>query len=202
MSPRPYRMDRRREAANETHSRIINAARELLATLDGSTKFSVEEVARRAEVARMTVYHQFGSFQGLIQGLCDSLASAGGMHHLAEAFRLRDPLQALDEFVAVFMRFWSSDRLVRRGLGAMAVLDPDIAAVLEERSGWRRKGLKVLLGRLSNETGRPKAGEMDTAVDLIYMLTDFNTYDSLAGPKRSLEQVTKMVQQLARQVLS
>lgn len=202
MSPRRYRMARRRETTNETRSRIINAARDLLATRRGSVKFSVEEVARRAGVARMTVYHQFGSSQGLIQGLCDSLASAGGMHHLAEVFRLRNPLEALDEFVAVFMRFWSSDRPVRRGLGAMAVLDPDIAAVLEERSGWRRKGLKILLGRLGNETGRPKAEEMEAAVDLIYTLTDFHTYDSLAGSKRSLEQITRMVQRLVRQVLA
>jgi AcrR family transcriptional regulator len=202
MSPRPYRMDRRRETTNETRLRIINAARELLATRDGSARFSVEEVARRAGVARMTVYHQFRSLQGLIEGLCDSLASAGGMHHLADAFRRTDPLEALDEFVAVFMRFWQTDREVRRGLGAMAVLDPDIAAVLEERSGWRRKGLNVLLTRIGNERGWTAAQEMDDAVDLLYTLTSFHAYDSLAAHGRSLEQVTLMVQRLARQVLA
>lgn len=202
MSPRPYRMARRRETTNETRLRIISAARELLARRGGSTRFSVEEVARRAGVARMTVYHQFGSFQGLIEALCDSLASAGGMQHLADAFRLKDPLEALDEFVAVFMRFWSADRAVRRGLRAMAVLDPDIAAVLEERSGWRRKGLKVLLGRLASERGRPAAEEMEDAVDLLHALTDFHTYDSLAARNRGLKQVTMIVQRLGRQVVS
>jgi hypothetical protein len=122
------------------------------------------------------------------------------MHHLADVFSRKDPLEALDEFVAVFMRFWQSDREVRRGLGAMAVLDPDIAAVLEERSGWRRKGLRVLLGRI-DERGRLAADEMEKAVDLIYTLTSFHTYDSLAAHGRGLEQVTGMVQRLVRQVL-
>jgi len=202
MSPRPYRMDRRRHSTDETRLRIINAARELLATRDGSAGFSVEEVGRRAGVARMTVYHQFGSLQGLIEALCDSLASAGGMDQLANAFRQADPFEALDEFVAVFMRFWETDRPVRRGLGAMAVLNPDITAVLEKRSGWRRKGLRVLLERLAQQTGRPKPEKMGDTVDLLWMLTDFHTYDSLASPKRSLEQVTKMVRQLARLALA
>jgi AcrR family transcriptional regulator len=202
MSPRPYRMERRREITDENRRRIINAARELLASRDAAEKFSMDAVARRAGVARMTVYHQFGSLRGLLEGLCDSLAVAGGMNHLADAFRNPDPLAGLDRFVDVFMRFWETDREVRRGLGAMAVLDPDISAVLEERSGWRRKGLQVLLGRLAKETGRPKPRELDDRVDLLYTLTAFSTYDSLAGPKRSTEQVTRMVQQLARQVLA
>jgi len=38
-------------------------------------------------------------------------------------------------------------------------------------------------------------------VDLLYMLTGFHTYDSLAGPKRNVERVTAMIQALARRVL-
>ena len=202
MSPRPYCMVRRREATDENRQRIINAARELLASRDAAEQFSVDAVARRAGVARMTVYYQFGSLRGLLEGLCDSLAVGGGIEGLANAFRRPDALEALDEFVAVFMRFWEFDRLVRRGLGAMAVLDPDFEAVLERRSGRRREGLRVLLGRLVKQTGRPKPKELDDKIDLLYMLTGFYTFDSLAGPKRNTEQVTKMVQQLVRQVLA
>ncbi len=201
MSPRPYRMARRREATNETRLRIINAARELLAAREGSARFSLDAVARRAGVARMTVYYQFGSLQGLLQGLLDSIAYAGGIERLPDAFRRPDPLEALDEFIAVFMRFWEHDRPVRRGLAAMAVLDSDFAAALEERSGWRREGLRMLLGRLAKQTGRPKPKAMDDTVDLLYTLTGFHTYDSLAGSQRSVEQVTRMVQRLARETL-
>ena len=201
MSPRPYRMDRRRESTDENRLRIINAARELLASRKASARFSLEAVARRAGVARMTVYHQFGSLGGLLEALCDSLAIAGGMAHLAEAFHRPDPLEAVDQFIAVFIGFWESDRAVLRALGALAVLDPEFAAVLEERYGWRRKGVRVLLERLAQQTGRPKSREMHDAADLLYLLTSFATYDSLATPKRSPGQVTKLVQRLARDVL-
>jgi AcrR family transcriptional regulator len=195
-------MERRRESSDENRLRIIKSARELLASPKASTKFSVEEVARRAGVARMTVYHQFGSLPGLLEGLCDSLAIAGGMTHLADAFRRPDSLEALDQFIAVFMRFWESDRPVLRGLGALAALDPEFAAVLDRRAGWRRKGVRVLLERLAKQTGRPRPKEMDDAADQLYMLTSFSTYDTLAGPKRSRERVTALVQQLAGQVIA
>jgi len=84
----------------------------------------------------MTVYYQFGSLQGLIEGICDSLAIAGGMDRMGDAFRRPDPLEALDEFIAVLMHFWESDRPVRRGLGALAVLDPDTAA-FTPTTAWR-----------------------------------------------------------------
>ena len=202
MSPRPYRMDRRREITDQTRLRIINAAREILSSPEGSAKFSVDAVARQAGVARMTVYYQFGSMRGLLEGICDSLAIAGGMDRMAAAFGRADPLEALDEFIAVLMHFWESDRPVRRGLGALAALDPETAAVLEARSGRRRQGLRVLLGRLARQTGRPKPKELEDAVDLLYMLTGFHTYDSLAGPKRNVDRVTAMIQELARRVLA
>ncbi|HKH84409.1 MAG TPA: TetR/AcrR family transcriptional regulator [Gemmatimonadales bacterium] len=200
MSPRPYRMERRREASDENRLRIIIAARELLSSPETSAKFSVEEVARRAGVARMTVYYQFGSLGGLLQALCDSLAIAGGINQLADAFRSPDPIEALDKFVAVFAGFWESDRAVLRALGALAVLDPEFAAVLEERSGWRRKGVGVLLDRLAKQTGHPKSKHMNDAADQLYMLTSFSTYDTLAV-KRTRDQVAALIQQLARQVV-
>jgi AcrR family transcriptional regulator len=201
MSPRPYRMERRQESADENRLRIINAARDLLVSQKPTARFSVEAVARRAGVARMTVYHQFGSLGGLLEGLCDSLAIAGGMNHLADAFRQADALDALDHFIAVFIRFWESDRAVIRGLGALAVLDPELAAVLEERYGWRRRGVRALLDRLAKQTGRPKPRDMDEAADLLYMLTSFSTYDTLAGPKRGTQKVTSLIQRVARESL-
>src|SRR5687767_7230674 len=98
MTPRPYRMARRQEATDETRIRIINAARELLASRDASARFSLDAVARRAGVARMTVYHQFGSLRGLLEGLLDSVALGGGIWDLPGAFQRADAVEALDQF--------------------------------------------------------------------------------------------------------
>jgi AcrR family transcriptional regulator len=194
-------MERRREATEENRHRILTAARELLASEDGS-RFSLEEVARRAGVARMTVYYQFGSLVGLLQGLCDTLAMAGGMSHLGDAFRQVDPLDAMDRFIAVFADFWQSDRPVIRALGALAVLNSEVAAVLQERYEWRRKGVRVLLERLAKQTGRPKPRRTEEAVDLLYLLTSFSTYDTLAVPGRTQAEVTRLIQRLARQTIA
>jgi hypothetical protein len=149
----------------------------------------------------MTVYYQFGSQVGLLQGLCDSLAMAGGMSQLADAFRRPEALDAVDRFIAVFMDFWRSDRPVIRALGALAVMNPAVAAVLEERYEWRRKGVRVLLDRLAKQTGRPRPSRRQEAADLLYLLTSFATYDTLASPGRSHSEVIRLIQRLVRQVL-
>src|ERR1700719_4474852 len=123
MSPRPYQLGQRQASSEQTRSRIIDAARELLMTSNGFSGFSIDAVARQADVARMTVYHQFGSKIGLLEALCDSLAASGGMEQLASAFRQPEPLDALDEYITVFGRFWESDRLVTRRLRGLAALD-------------------------------------------------------------------------------
>jgi AcrR family transcriptional regulator len=193
-------MERRRESTDENRQRILKAARELLASEEG-TRFSLEEVARRAGVARMTVYYQFDSLAGLLRALLDSLALAGGIDRLGDAFRKSDPLEALDEFVAVFIGFWESDRPVIRGLSALAVLNPEFAAVLDERYSWRRKGVRTLLERWAKQTGGSPLRDMEAIADVIYMLTSFTTYDMLARPGRSREQVAALVQELARLAL-
>jgi AcrR family transcriptional regulator len=195
-------MQRRRESTDENRQRILAAARELLASQPGRMRFSLEEVARRAGVARMTVYYQFGSLRGLLETLLDSLASAGGMQHLAEAFRQADARRAVDHFIAVFIGFWESDRMVLRGLGALTALNPELAAVVEERSGWRRKGTRILVERLMKQTGRPRRKEMEDAEDVLFLLTSFATYDTLATPERTRAEVTALIQRLARRVVS
>src|SRR2546427_7614614 len=122
MSPRPYRLGQRQVAADETRSRILNAAR---AQLETEASFSIDAVARRADVARMTVYYQFGSKAGLLEALFDDLAARGGIDQLPAAFSRSDPLDALAEFIALFCRFWASERLIIRRLQGLADLDPD-----------------------------------------------------------------------------
>jgi hypothetical protein len=90
---------------------------------------------------------------------------------------------------------------VLRAVGAFTTLDPELAAVIQERSGWRRKGARLLLERLAKQTGRPKRKEMRDAEDLLFLLTSFSTYDTLASGRRSKQSVTGLVQRLVRQSL-
>ena len=201
MSPRPYQLGRRQAATEQTRARVIGAARELLMASDGFSGFTIDAVARQAGVARMTVYYQFGSKVGLLEALFDDLAARGGMEHLADAFRRPDPLDALAEFIAVFCDFWASDRLIIRRLQALAALDPDFDQALRERGGGRRQGLRVIVLRLVEKYGRPAPEALDDMVDVLYMLTSFESFDSLTGATRNAEEVASLVQQLARAAL-
>src|SRR5438132_8607581 len=139
MSPRSYRLGQRQAASDQTRTRILAAARTLLMAPDGYSRFSIETVARQADVARMTVYHQFGSKLGLLEALCDSLAASGGMEQIAIAFRQAEPLDVLNQYILVFSRFWDADRLVMRRLRALAALDPDFEQVIRTRDERRRQ---------------------------------------------------------------
>src|SRR6202022_634884 len=130
MSPRPYRLGQRQAATEQTRTRIIQAARELFMAPDGFSNYSIETVARHADVARMTIYHQFGSKLGLLEALCDSLAASGGLEQIASAFRQSEPLDVLNQYILVFSGFWDADRLVMRRLRALAALDSDFEQVI------------------------------------------------------------------------
>ncbi len=201
MSPRPYRLGQRQMITEQTRTRILAAARELLMESSGFSSFSLDAVARQADVARMTVYHQFGSKIGLLEALCDSLAAYGGMEQLAAAFRRPDPREALDDYIGVFGRFWDSDRLVTRRLRGLAAFDPDFEQVIRARDERRREGLRVLVQRIVKQRGHPDPEALDEMVDVLYALLSFEYFETLAGPARRLEDVVPLVCRLAHTAL-
>jgi AcrR family transcriptional regulator len=197
MSPRPYRLGQRQAATEQTRARIISATRELLMTSDGFSSFSIDQVARQADVARMTIYHQFGSKSGLLEALCDTLAAGGGMEQLATAFRMPEPLDVLKQYLVVFGRFWDADRLVTRRLRALAALDADFEQVIRARDERRRQGVRVITQRLVAQKVLAADAAVDEIVDVLFMLSSFETFDALAGSKSSLEEVAPVVCKLA-----
>jgi len=201
LSPRPYRAEQRRAGAGSNRERIVAAGRELLAVPGGFGGFSMEAVARRADVSRLTVYYQFGSKVGLLEAIFNDLAARGGMDRLASAFAQPNGLDALREFVAVFGRFWNSDRLVIRRVRALAALDAEFDEAIVARDTRRLEGASVIVRRLSAERGRPPETAIEEAAGILYTLTSFATFDSLAGQERSIEDVIPLVQNAALAVL-
>lgn len=197
MSPRPYRLGQRQATTEQTRTRILKAARDLLLASENFSGFSIDAVARKADVARMTVYHQFGSKIGLLEALSDFLATQGGMEQLPRAFQRPQARDALSEYIAVFGRFWESDRQVMSRLRALAALDPDFEQVIRARDEWRRQGLRVIVGRFTEQYGQPAPEAFGDVVDVLYTLTSFEYFHLLAGPTRSIEEVVPLVQRLA-----
>jgi AcrR family transcriptional regulator len=198
MSPRPYRLGKREGVIGQGRRRILDAARELLSVAAAYPGFTVDAVARRADVARATVYYQFSSKAGLLEAVCDDLAESGGMADLARVFATQAPDEAIHGFITAFAGFWAADRTVMRRLRALAALDADVGAVIAARDQRRREGLMVLVSRLPGSAG-PAA---EQAAQMLYALTSFETFDALAGPDRDLADALPLVTRLADTVLA
>ena len=174
----PYRPAQRQSASEGTRARIVDAARELLADPDAPVEFTVDAVAKRAGVSRMTVYYQFGGRDALLEAVLDTLADQVGLTpEIAAAMQRLTPGAALDQVVVVFCAFWALHRLAIRRLRAMAVLDPELAGVFRDER--RRRLITAALSRGDDlPAGKPAS---KSVIDLLLVLTSFETYDSLAS---------------------
>jgi len=140
-------METREAAAAQTRERILSAARDLLVS-EAFSEFTMDAVARKADVSRLTVYYQFESKVGLLEALYNYIAKRGHMEQLPEVFRQgNDPIRTLHDFMKVFADFWASDRNVIRRLHALAAIDAQIAQGIHARNERRRNGLRVILER-------------------------------------------------------
>jgi AcrR family transcriptional regulator len=157
----------------------------------------VEAVAHAAGVSRMTVYYRFESKRGLLEALFDDLAKTGRIDKLAGAFRQADPLEALAEFIAVFVGFWTSERVLLRRLQGMGAMDPELEEALRARAERRRHGLRVLVQRIAEKRGLPASMSFEDVVDVLFTLTSFETFDALTRGKRRPRDVASLIQRLA-----
>jgi AcrR family transcriptional regulator len=199
--PRPYKLGRRAASVEETRTRVIDGARELIGA-KGFAAFTMDAVAERAGVARMTVYYQFGSRAGLLEALFDDLAGRGLVERLRASFGQAEPLEALGAFIGAFVGFWASDRQVIRRVRNLAGLDDEVGSRIHARDARRRDGLRVIIGRLAAQHGRPARDALDEAIDVLHSLTSFETFDALAGSSRSPEDVAALLIRVARSVLA
>jgi AcrR family transcriptional regulator len=202
MSPRPYNMEKRQAVARVTRTRILEAARQLLAT-ESETDLSMEAIARRADVSRLTLYYQFNSRTGLLETLYDYLANRGNMRRIPEVFLEPDPAAAIDKLVSIFVGFWASDPVALRRLRAMAVLDPEIAKGIQARDARRGHIAGEILKRMAT-AGRKKftGQQLNAATTVLSMLTGFAAYDALASAGHSQKEIIAIIARLARCAVS
>jgi hypothetical protein len=116
-------------------------------------------------------------------------------------FTQPDANGALDDLIALFGRFWTKSRIAHRRLKAAAVDDDELAAAIGARNERRRRSITTLAKRVLAERGIDATSRMTSdVVRALFMLTSFDSFDTLAGPDRTPVQVTPLVQRLARAV--
>ena len=194
MKKRAYVSSVRSEAAAEKRDRVIEAAANLLREDASIARFSLDTVAKAAGVTRLTVYNQFGSRRGLLEAVFDNIARQGGLHEIADAMAMPDPLLALDRVIEIFSSFWARDAAIGRLHEAMAT-DPEFADALLERNERRRKLVGMLVGRVAAKTASRRARE--DAVDMIFALTSYPMF-AMLNRGRSPGEVRQLVQTACR----
>lgn len=198
MRRRPYTPIERQKAVDAGRERILTAARQLLDD-QGGEGFSVDAVARRAGVSRMTVYNQFESKARLLEALFDSLASRGPISQMSAVFAAPNPREALDEFIAVLGRFWTYSRRAHDRLGAAASQDAELAAAIAGRNERRRQGITELVRRLSKDI-KPVVPR-DEVVNLLFVLLSFQNFDAIAGKDRTPTDIVPLMQRTVHALL-
>ncbi|HEX3453973.1 MAG TPA: helix-turn-helix domain-containing protein [Gaiellaceae bacterium] len=156
----------------------MGAVRELLGegTFHEST---VEDVAKRAGVARATLYQHFGSRLGLVDALCETFDENPALITIRKAVALDDPEAALDQTIANCVRFWASEEAVVEPLYGVSAVDPSAGALVERQTADRKGELERLVRNLRDHA-RLAAGLTDRrALALLLVFTSFETFHEL-----------------------
>jgi TetR/AcrR family transcriptional regulator, regulator of autoinduction and epiphytic fitness len=146
----------RRAALKARHRRAILDAAKALIVEDGAGRFSVDQLAERADVSRRTVFNHFVSIDDVITTVCTEVLAVVIEHlraHVTERSAVPDSRTAMFETVAAALR---------------ATDVPDVIAFL-----WRA------LGGFDRNDPRPRqivqASFSRTSTDLARELADRNT---------------------------
>lgn len=179
MGKRPYEQRLRAETAEQTRRRILDALYARLREAP-SEPVSVDEIARRARVARSTVYLVFGSRSGLFDALTDHLVRGPGLARIGEAIRHPDARETLRGGIEGSVHLYAAHRDVLRVLYSMAKLDPDGGGRALAASERDRAAAIAGLGRRLERQGVLRPGvTAERAEQVIWILASFDAYDLL-----------------------
>jgi AcrR family transcriptional regulator len=184
MAKRRYAQRLRAQAAEENRQRILDALYDRLREAP-ERPITVEEVARRAGVARSTIYLAFGSRSGLFDALTEHLLTGPGYRRILEAVRHPDARESVRGALAGGVEMYAAHRDVLRILGSMAKLDPEgVGQAIARAEAERSRGVARQAARLG-ERGRLRAGvTVDRAAAVLWLLAGFDAYDALATGQR------------------
>jgi hypothetical protein len=66
-----------------------------------------------------------------------------------------------------------------RRLRGLAAVDPEIRQGIRARDERRRHGLRLITGDLTERYGRPESRKQSEVVDVLHMLSSFESFDAL-----------------------
>jgi AcrR family transcriptional regulator len=202
MAARKYEQRLRAESAEETRRRILDVLYERLREAP-SEPVSVNEIARRARVARSTVYLVFGSRAGLFDALTVDLLRGGGYERIVDAVRHPDAREHLRGGLEGGVEMYAAHRDVFRVLFSMGQLDADgVGQAVQRSEQMRSEGMAHLAGRLAEQGILRADVTVDEAAHVIWVLASFDSFDLLyTGRGLPAEEVARILVATAEHAL-
>ncbi len=181
---RPYHSRVRQRQAEETHQRILVAARELL-TSRGYVNTTLEMIAEAAEVSPKTVSAVFGSKRGILAELVNPDAFAPHIQQLLDQLRTsQKPVRRVELVVLVTRQVYESLAPEFELLRTAGVIDLELADLGRHIEGRRRQNQSYLIADL-HEQGLLRHGLLpEEASDVLWSLTSYDLYRMLVIERR------------------
>jgi AcrR family transcriptional regulator len=197
---RSYRSRSRSAGARETRERIVAAVRELLRERRFHES-TVEQVAERANVSRATVYQHFRSRIDLVDAICETFDVNPALMELRRAVVLPDPQAALSRTIALSVRFWDSEDAILSGLYGVVSIDPAARDLVGRQRADRRREMRRLARHLQASGALRTEVSAARALDVLMVLTSYETYRELREARRSARRLTAELETMARALL-
>ena len=183
-SPKPdKRSSLRARHAEVTRSAILEAARRLFAE-QGYAATAVRPIAEEAGVAVQTLYTTFGSKQGLLLALVDTVSARAQSQELGDRIVGSDDAREMVELAARIRR-----RTLELGGDVVATFregaagDPDVAVAYEETHRRTRAGIGRFCARLQAVGALRPGLTHQRAVDQVAAMFSAEVYEELTGPR-------------------
>lgn len=176
MGKRPYTSNRRRQQAEETKSRIVEAARRLFTTR-GYPGTTVEAIAGEAGVAPETVYASFGAKAKVLARLLQ-VSVLGDMETgpLLERPGPRAVLRETDQRRQITMFAADIRSIMERvsplfGVMRAAAADPQIGELLRATLRQRLSGMAAFVSGLTRNGALRRGLDRTAAAETVWALT-------------------------------
>ena len=202
MATRPYEQRARAEEAARTRTRIIEAVFERLREAPAEP-VAIDRVARKAGVARSTVYATFGTRAGLFDAVGRELAARSGYEQLVDAKHQPDARARLRAGFRAATEMFAANREIYRALRSMAQLDEAaVGGVVGRMDAERAAGMKSLVAHLGEQGVLRQELRARDAEHILMMLTSFESFDVLyTGQGLSTKRVIELLVETAERAL-
>jgi AcrR family transcriptional regulator len=194
VADRKYEQRLRAESAEQTRRRILDALDQHLRHAP-SEPVSLDRIAQEAKVARSTIYLVFGSRAGLFDAFTEDLWERTGLPALTQAVANPDARLHLRGGIRAASTMYAADRDIYRALHSMAQLDSESVGGAARKMDQERKGGMAYLAQRLNDDGVLRDDvTVDDAVNMLWMLCSFESFDLLyTGRQLSVDDTIELL---------